>query len=80
MDSFFDLPPRAVNNVDKLIAFLLLLTNPSCYNFSSLQIYLFKKHLKLSSSDKLLNAHLLGDGLAQAFLKVMVCLLGKNIF
>ena len=45
-----------------------------------LQLYLLKKHLKLSSNDKALSANLLGTGLSHAFLKAMVCLLGKMLF
>jgi len=42
-----------------------------------LQLYLLKKNLKISSSDKSLSTILLGNGLSHAFLKAMVCLLGK---
>jgi len=45
-----------------------------------LQLYLLKKYLKVSSSDKPLSANLLGTGLSHAFLKAMVCLLGKFFF
>jgi len=53
----------------KCLIFLLLL-----------QLSLLKKHLKVSSSDKALSANLLGTGLSHAFLKAMVCLLGKSVF
>ena len=43
----------------------------------ALQLYLLKKNLKVSSSDKSLSASLLGNGLSHAFLAAMVCLLGK---
>jgi len=43
-----------------------------------LQLYLLKKYLRMSSSnDKLLSANLLGSGISRAFLKAMVCILGK---
>jgi len=42
-----------------------------------LQLYLLKKNLKVSSSGKPLSINLLGNGLSHAFLKAMVCLLGK---
>jgi len=45
-----------------------------------LQLYLLKKYLKVSSSDKPLSANLLGTGLSHAFLKAMVCLLGELTF
>ena len=44
------------------------------------QMSVFKKHLNLSSNEKLANTHLLGDGLARCFIQVMVCLLGMHSF
>ena len=53
------------------------LSELQCVTLLLLQLYLLKKYLKMSSSGKPLSANLLGSGLSHAFLKAMVCLLGK---
>jgi len=54
---------------------LIIIESHSVMILLSLQLYLLKKNLKVSSSDRTLSSVLLGDGLAHAFLNVMVCLL-----